>query len=193
MSFRAGGSDVPTDEELKLVHWECDSEGCKNKTQHSLSEGLAQKYAAQEGWSISDEGAFCPKHRYDRKIGEGFEVEEVTRGLDFGPADLGPPAPVIQRVEVAPPVLLILVSVLALSVAVLALLLVRAHSDLWSAGISLTRYEEYMFERNGDIHPLACSSMFETPRRCSGVMSTEGKPDVPVRYTCGADDCRFDK
>jgi hypothetical protein len=194
MSFRAGGvlgdqADYQTDEELKLIHWECDTAGCAQKTQPMVNQDIARRYAAQAGWSISDEGVFCPKHRDDHEIGPQFEVMEDAEPLT--PATTV--REVVQRVEVAPPFLLILVSGFMLATFVLLVLLIREHSKRDLAEYSLRGFNQDAFEHRSGIQELSCTSLFDTPRHCSGRMQTEGKPDVPVRYVCDAADCRFEK
>lgn len=194
MSFRAGGvfgdqADFQTDEELKLIHWECDAAGCELKTQPMVNQDIARRYAAQEGWSILDECAFCPKHRYDREIGPQFEVREALEPL----APVPTVREVVRRVEVVPPLLGILLALFGLATFALAVLLARENSKRWSAEVSLVRFEQDLFEKRAGIQQLSCSSMFETSRHCSGRMQTEGKPDTAVRYVCDAEDCRFEK
>lgn len=188
MSFRAGGvlgdqADYQTDEELRLVHWECDSEGCERKTQPLVNQDIARRYAAQEGWSISDEGAFCPKHRDDREIGPRFEIVEDPWPETPAPA----PAPSLSRDANAT-----LATVFLLIIIGLGFTLFMGYIRLRSAEARVTWSERDQFEGRARITRLSCEGLY-APVHCSGRMSTEGKPDVPVRYVCTTDDCEFEK
>ncbi len=191
MSFSGGSLEYDVGDHHD-VSFRCDHPECDARSVTCPDESSAITMAQGRGWYVDQRVAFCPLHRAEHDhAGPDWIV-----GLDLTPEQDKPsPAPgppVIQSVEVASPFLLILVSVFAVATFVLLLLLIREYSKRDIAEYSLRSFNQEAFERRSGIQELSCTSLFDTPRHCSGRMRTEGKPDTAVRYVCDAEDCRFE-
>jgi hypothetical protein len=162
-----------------------------------MSEGRAVLIAQHQGWYVDQdlEESFCPRHRSQHGHAAAAWTEVGLEGEE-DPDPVPPPVgatAVVQRVEVVPPILGWLIVVLMLATFGLGLLAFVEYTKRKSVEVTLTSVNKDLFEQRSSIQMLSCTSLFDTPRRCSGRMTTGDKPAVPVRYVCGAEDCRFEK
>lgn len=209
MSFYAGGV-LGEDAEFQFynaVHFTCDHPECGERTEPVAPVGIsgltitfqevdpggeeqAARLARAQGWLIRIDQSFCPKHREEEECLVDIELESSPyEEAPAGATDL----PRLKPVETAPPPLLFLVVVLTLISVVCLLACAHLSSEVSSLRLTLTMDNERDFERNSNVQPISCTSLFATPRSCSGRMTIEGQPDVPVRYDCDAERCRFEK
>lgn len=184
----------------KVIHFECDHPGCPASTDELSAavardidpeetvDALVERLAHAEGWLIQVDRAFCPEHKQehapDIAIGDVDTIFSETKPNLPPPPQRQPKSPKISDTSV--------MNFMALLIIGLGFLLLMGYFRLRSADSRLAWTERDRFEQKAHVTQVSCHDLY-SPIHCSGRLSTEGKPDVPVRYVCDTDDCWFEK
>lgn len=183
----------------KLIRFECDHVGCAAVTvapiavvggypfdPEQVADAQAERLARAEGWLVLIDRSYCPKHK-----------QEHAPDIEIGSQDVifsEPPPPTSRPPRTPPPTISDsgVMGFMALVIAILCLTLFIGWLRLRSAEMRNAWTARDRFEQKAHVTQISCPDIY-APLHCSGRMSTEGKPDVPVRYVCTEDDCWFEK
>lgn len=198
--------------EFKQVSIGCDEEGsgdqdrCEERLYYARPLGLTEEAdfirARARGWLVDGDKTYCPKHApgHERLVTpeEAHTIGEEVRADFHAAVDecaaIGRKLDQISSPPATKPGSWSRVLVLALVIVIIGL--VMALGMTWSRIlVSESRLISFMmddFEARSHIARKDCGAFFATERFCSGVIKTEGQLDVPARYSCDRDHCRFE-